>query len=225
LVVLDASFRVMTANRAFYETFYVSPAQVEQHLIFELGNGQWNIPQLRSLLEEIVPSKSQLEDFQNLEIEHEFEQIGHRIMLFNARKMSQANHEDMILLAIYDITKEKNFQIERAQLLSQEQSARTAAETANRIKDEFLSILSHELRNPLNSLVGWAQLLRRQKIDRNKIDRGLEAIENSAKVQTQLIEDLLDISRVTSGKLRLDARPIELTPLWMMPLMSVSYSQ
>ncbi|MFH7024479.1 MAG: chemotaxis protein CheB [Heteroscytonema crispum UTEX LB 1556] len=213
LVVLDASFRVITANRAFYETFHVLPAQVEQYLVFELGNGQWNIPQLRSLLEEIVPSNIQLEDFQNFEVEHEFEQIGRKVMLLNARKMSQPNHQDMILLAIYDITQEKNFQIERAQLLSQEQSARAAAETANRIKDEFLSILSHELRNPLNSLVGWAQLLRKQKIDKNKMARGLEAIENSAKLQTKLIEDLLDISRVTSGKLRLDAHLIELAPV------------
>ncbi|MGI2908075.1 chemotaxis protein CheB [Tolypothrix sp. VBCCA 56010] len=213
LMVLDASLQVITANRAFYETFKVSPAQVEQRLIFELGNGQWDIPQLRSLLEEIIPSDTLLSDFQNLEVEHEFEQIGRKVMLLNARKMSQANHQDMILLAIDDITQQKNLETERAQILSQEQSARAAAETANRIKDEFLSILSHELRNPLNSLVGWAQLLRSQKVDKNRLARGLQAIENNAKLQTQLIEDLLDISRVTSGKLRLNAYPIELAPI------------
>jgi two-component system CheB/CheR fusion protein len=213
LLVLDSSFRVITANRAFYETFQVSPEQVEQRLIFDLGNQQWDIPQLRSLLEAIAAGNSQLEDFQNLEVEHEFEQIGCKVMLLNARKMSQANHQDMILLAIDDITQQKQLQTERTQLLSQEQSARAAAETANRIKDEFLSILSHELRNPLTSLVGWTQLLRKQKLDKNKLARGLEAIENSAKLQTQLIEDLLDISRVTSGKLRLDAHLMQLAPV------------
>ncbi|MBW4570719.1 MAG: PAS domain-containing protein [Tolypothrix carrinoi HA7290-LM1] len=213
LVVLDTSLQVISANQAFYELFQVQAGQIEQRLrIFELGNGQLNIPQLRSLLEDIVPSNNQLEDFQNLELEYEFEH-GRKTLQVNARKMSQAGDRDLILLAIADITQQKQLLRERAQLLSQEQSARAAAETANRIKDEFLSILSHELRNPLNSLVGWAQLLRKQKLDKNKLARGLEAIENSAKLQTQLIEDLLDISRITSGKMPLDARMIQLVPV------------
>ncbi len=212
LVVLDASLQIITANRAFYEMFQLTPAQTQQRLIFELGNGQWNIPQLRSLLEDIVPSNTQLEDFQNMEVEHEFED-GRKIMLFNARKMVQPNFQEMILLAIADITQQKQLQSERMQFLAQEQSLRAAAEAANGIKDEFLSMLSHELRNPLNSLMGWASLLRTQKMDENRLARGLKAIESSAKAQARLIEDLLDISRVTSGKLRLDARIIELTPI------------
>ncbi len=212
LVVLDANLQIITANRAFYEMFQLTPAQTEQRLIYELGNGQWNIPQLRSLLEEIVPSNTQLENFQNMEVEHEFER-GRKIMLFNVRKMAQSNLDDMILLAIADITQQKQLQSERMQLLAQEQSLRSVAEAANHLKDEFLSMLSHELRNPLNSLMGWASLLRTQKMDENRLARGLEAIESSAKTQARLIEDLLDISRVSSGKLRLDARTIELTPI------------
>ncbi|RUT02534.1 hypothetical protein DSM106972_060120 [Dulcicalothrix desertica PCC 7102] len=213
LVVLDTSLKVITANRAFYETFEVTTTQVEGRPLFELGNGQWNIPDLRELLEQIVPSNNQLSEFQNLVVEHEFEQIGRKTMMLNARRMSQPNHQDMILLAIDDITQQEQLRRERSQLLELEQSSRAAAEAANRSKDEFLSILSHELRNPLNSLLGWAQLLRRQKVDASKLARGLEAIENSAKIQTQLIEDLLDISRITSGKMRLDARLIELAPI------------
>ncbi|BAZ16748.1 signal transduction histidine hinase [Calothrix sp. NIES-4071] len=213
LVVLDASLKVITANRAFYDQFQVTTTQVEGRNIFELGNGQWNIPDLRALLSQIIPSNNQLSEFQNVQVEHEFEQIGHKIMFLNARKMSQPNHSDMILLAIDDITEQAELQKERARILEIEQSSRAAAEAANRSKDEFLSILSHELRNPLNSLVGWAQLLRRQKVDQNKLARGLEAIEDSAKIQTQLIEDLLDISRITSGKMRLNARTIELAPI------------
>jgi two-component system CheB/CheR fusion protein len=209
LVVLDVGLRVITANWAFYEMFQVAPAQTEQRLIFELGNGQWNIPRLRLLLEEVIPKNSE-PDFQGFEVDHDFDQIGYKIMLLNARRMHEADHEEMILLAIEDITEQKRLERELVQLLAQEQSARAAAEAANRAKDEFLSILSHELRNPLNSLLGWAQLLRRRKVNEDTTTRGLEAIERSARAQTQLIEDLLDISRITSGKLRLNVSPTEL---------------
>ncbi|MBW4447684.1 MAG: PAS domain-containing protein [Spirirestis rafaelensis WJT71-NPBG6] len=214
LVVLDARLQVLSANRAFHEMFQVEAGQIEQRVgILELGNGQLNIPQLRSLLEDIIPSNNQLEAFQNLELEYESEHSGRKTLLVNARKMSQADNRDLILLAIADITQQKNLLTERAQLLAQEQSARTAAETANRMKDEFLSVLSHELRNPLNSLVAWTQLLRRQQFDKKRVERGLEAIEQSAKLQTRLIEDLLDISRITSAKLRLDCQMMQLTPV------------
>jgi two-component system CheB/CheR fusion protein len=210
LVVLDINLRVITANQFFYETFQVAPATTEGYLIYEIGNGQWNIPQLRSLLEEMLPQHS---EFHNLEVEHSFEQIGHKIMRLNARSMPQIGDTPLILLVIEDITQQKNLEAERAQLLTQEQSARTAAEAANRAKDDFLSILSHELRNPLNSLLGWAQLLRQHKLDEGKINEGLEAIDRSAKAQNRLIGDLLDISRISAGRLSLDTYPIELIPV------------
>ncbi|MEH2078751.1 MAG: PAS domain-containing protein [Nostoc sp.] len=101
LLVLNLDLQVMVANLSFYETFQVLPAQTEQHLIFELGNGEWNIPKLRSLLEEILASNTQ---FQNFEIEHDFRQIGHKIMLINAGKMPVLSNTQIILLAIKDIT-------------------------------------------------------------------------------------------------------------------------
>jgi len=101
LLVLNQDLRVITANHSFYDTFQVAPVQTEQHLIFELGNGQWNIPQLRSLLEEILASDTPFQDF---EVEHEFEQIGRKIMRLNARKMPRSGNTQMILLAIEDIT-------------------------------------------------------------------------------------------------------------------------
>ncbi|WP_084386946.1 chemotaxis protein CheB [Anabaena sp. CA = ATCC 33047] len=210
LVVLDVNLRVVTANQFFYDTFMVVREETENCLIYEIGNGQWDIPQLRSLLEDILPHQSQ---FQDLEVEHTFEQIGHKIMRLNARKMPQIGDRPLILLAIEDITQEKHLEAERTQLLAQEQSARAAAETANRAKDEFLSILSHELRNPLNSLLGWTQLLRDKQLDAAKTDQALEAIERSAKAQNLLIGDLLDISRISTGRLRLDAQTIELVPV------------
>ena len=94
--------------------------------------------------------------------------------------------------------------IARAHLYEAEQKARNAAESANRIKDEFLAVLSHELRTPLNPILGWAKLMRSRKLDQATSDRALETIERNAKLQTQLIEDLLDVSRILQGKLNLN---------------------
>lgn len=213
LIVMDTEFRVITANRAYYEMFQVTPAETEQRLIFEIGNGQWNIEGLRSLLEAILSEDTEIQDFQDFEVDHDFEQIGQKKMLLNARKMLYANQEEMILLTIKDITEARRLQAELTQLLAQEQSARTPAEAANRVKDEFLSMLSHELRNPLNSLMGWTQLLNRPNVEPAKVTQGLEAIQRSAKAQSKLIEDLLDISRITSGKLHLNLYSLSLEPI------------
>ncbi len=99
---------------------------------------------------------------------------------------------------------------ERARLLVREQEARRQAEDANRMKDEFLATLSHELRTPLNAMLGWAQVLRSGRVDAATSDRALEAIERNARSQAQLISDLLDVSRIITGKLRLEMRPVEL---------------
>lgn len=101
LVVLTADFRVLTANEAFYEMFQVSVSETEQCPIFELGNGQWNIPRLRSLLEELLPHNTQIENFQ---VDHDFERIGHKTLLLNAHKMNPTNGDELILLAIADIS-------------------------------------------------------------------------------------------------------------------------
>jgi len=99
---------------------------------------------------------------------------------------------------------------ERARLLVLEQGARKQAEEANRIKDEFLATLSHELRTPLNAILGWVQVLRSGKLDETAAVRALETIERNARSQAQLIADLLDVSRIITGKLRLDFKPVDL---------------
>ncbi|MEH2403119.1 GAF domain-containing protein [Nostoc sp.] len=100
--------------------------------------------------------------------------------------------------------------IARAHLYEAERTARNAAESANRIKDEFLAVLSHELRTPLNPILGWTKLMRTRKLDQLTSDRALETIERNAKLQTQLIEDLLNVSRILQGKLNLNFYPINL---------------
>ena len=107
------------------------------------------------------------------------------------------------ILAALDIT-------DRKQLLEQEQLARAEAERANRIKDEFLAILSHELRSPLNPILGWAKLLQTRKFDEIKTAEALATIERNAKLQTQLIDDLLDVAKILRGKLSMDTAPVNL---------------
>ena len=131
LIVLDGNLRVSMANRSFYHTFEATIADTEQRLIFDLGNGQWNIPKLRQLLLEILPTDSQLQDF---EVEHDFEQIGHKTMLLNARTMTSSEGGDNILLAIEDITVAKRDEgvrkISEAALLESEQRFRSTFEQA-----------------------------------------------------------------------------------------------
>jgi PAS domain S-box-containing protein len=105
-----------------------------------------------------------------------------------------------------DLARRAALAIENARLYGE-------AQVSNRAKDEFLTTLSHELRTPLTSMLGWAQLLRTGQLDGATAERALEMIESSAKLQAQLIEDLLDVSRIISGKLRLEARPVELGPI------------
>ncbi|WP_374827464.1 PAS domain S-box protein [Aerosakkonema sp. BLCC-F183] len=109
-----------------------------------------------------------------------------------------------------NISKRKQAENERDRLLARERTAREEAEAANRIKDEFLAVLSHELRSPLNPILGWATLLQKRKFDEETTARGLETIERNAKLQTQLIEDLLDVSRILRGKLVLNVAALNL---------------
>ncbi|MEA2173146.1 MAG: hypothetical protein QOD00_738 [Blastocatellia bacterium] len=108
-----------------------------------------------------------------------------------------------------DITELKQMEEARAHLLSLEQAARLKAEEANRTKDEFLATLSHELRTPLTAMLGWTRILRTSKLNENMSEHALEIIERNATLQAQLIEDLLDVSRIIGGKLRLNTGPLE----------------
>ena len=99
---------------------------------------------------------------------------------------------------------------ERELLLLRELAARAEAEQANKTKDEFLAIVSHELRTPLNAIVGWASMLRSGSLDQARATRAIEVIDRNAKAQAQLIEDILDVSRIVSGNLRLNPRPVQL---------------
>ncbi|HYH95044.1 ATP-binding protein [Hyalangium sp.] len=123
--------------------------------------------------------------------------------------------------SVIDITDRKQAEHEREQLLARESEARQAAEEANRLKDEFLATVSHELRTPLTSMLGWVQLMRTGGLAPEKRERALETIERNARAQAQLIEDLLDVSRIMTGKLKLGVEPVEVSVIVEQALDSV----
>lgn len=110
-----------------------------------------------------------------------------------------------------DITQIKHQELHRSQLLTLEKAARVKAETANQDKDEFLAIVTHELKTPLNAILGWAKILRTRRLDPDSIERALETIERNAEAQSRLIEDLLDMSRMVHGQLSLKLMSISLS--------------
>jgi PAS domain S-box-containing protein len=318
-LVLDKSLRVQTANRAFYQTFHAEKKETEGRFIYDLGNGQWNIPRLRSLLEGVLSNSHPIHDYG---VEHHFPAIGKRIMLLNARRFESVDSQpDLILLAIEDITERKQAEValqtsevryrrlfqtakdgilildantlkiidanpfmtellgyahdeflgkelweiglfgderasqaayqelqekgfirydhlpletkngERAEVefvsniyqvdhrpvaqcnirdiserrLLEKQITEQAEALADlhRRKDEFLAMLSHELRNPLAPISNAVHLLRLQKGENSIQRQAREIIERQAGQLSHLVDDLLEISRITTGRIQL----------------------
>ncbi len=333
LLVLRADLKVESANNAFYKTFKVKPAETEGRLIYELGGRQWDIPQLRLLLEDIIQRNSSFNDF---EVAQKFPGIGKRSMLLNARRLDSREGGPMrVLLGVEDVTERREAELALAQLAAivqssddaivaidldgvitswnqgaehlfgytaqeavgqpvtmltppegieaeknilermwagerinhfetlrrrkdgsevgisltmspirnvrgevigasriardvterkrveeairvayeQELAARAESEQASRLKDEFLATVSHELRSPLNSILGWSRMLSAKRLDEEESTRALEVIYKSARAQNQLIGELLDVSRIITGKLRLDVSMVDLIPI------------
>src|SRR3954470_11131664 len=195
LLILDSSLRVHSANGAFYQTFHVSAEETENQLIYELGNGQWDIPDLRTLLEDIVPTSSVFNDF---ELEHDFPVIGRRVMLLNARKLRQGSHAELLVLAMEDVTERRRAEAEVA-------TAKEAAETANRTKSLFLANMSHELRTPLNAILGFSEMLQEESEERglDAFTVDLQRIHTAGQHLLALINDILDLSKIEAGKMDL----------------------
>ena len=114
-----------------------------------------------------------------------------------------------VALVFKDVTERRRVEQEREQVLALESAARAAAEDASRVRDEFLATVSHELRTPLTAILGWAQMLRAAELSEDKRERALATVERNARALGQLVEDLLDVSRILAGKLRLEIEPVE----------------
>jgi two-component system, chemotaxis family, CheB/CheR fusion protein len=198
-LVLDPDLRVHMANPAFLEHFEVDPDDTVGRYIFELGNGQWDIPALRELLEDVLPNTT---EFENYEIDHVFEDLGRRTMVVNAR---QLDHIQLILLGINDITE---FRLREEEL----REARETAEQAGRAKSEFLSTMSHELRTPLSAVIGLAELVETEVVGSvNPAQKEhLGRIRDAAWNLVSLIDDILSFARSEAGQEQLRIREADI---------------
>ncbi len=118
-----------------------------------------------------------------------------------------------VIIVFHDVSERRRTEQERERLLKLEQSARGEAETANRMKDEFLATVSHELRTPLTSIMGWAGMLNQGHLEAGMARDALEIIERNAKAQAEIIDDILDVSRIITGKFHIDSEPVDLVPI------------
>lgn len=198
--MFDLSGRFIDANKPLLDLWQKTYAEAIGKNFFELDYPVDLAVKLDLHIQEVIQRRQPLKDetpFTSAFGTRAYEYIF--VPIFNAE-----GAVEMVAGITRDIT-------ERKQLLQQEQAAREAAETANRIKDEFLAVLSHELRSPLNPILGWSKLLQQGKLDAAKTKTALATIERNAQLQSQLIEDLLDISRILRGKLSLDVMPVDLS--------------
>jgi PAS domain S-box-containing protein len=193
-VVLDSDLRVKTANRSFYDSFHVSREETENRLVYDLGNGQWDIPGLRKLLDEVLTRNQSVHDY---EVEHTFPTLGRKTMLLNARPFPpDSKYPELILLAVEDVSALR----ERAEELAD----------ANRNKDEFLATLAHELRNPLAPIRNAVQYLGMEGLAETDAKAGREIISRQVAVMVRLIEDLLDLSRISRNTLDIRKQSVSL---------------
>jgi len=216
LVVLDSNLKILTANHSFYDTFKVTPEATIGNFIYDLGNGQWDIPKLRVLFEDILPNDTVFNDY---EVDHDFLDIGRKIILLNARQIFRKNiGSHIILLAMEDITARKQIEAERARLdrilldkNAELESAKFVAEKANKAKSDFLSSMSHELRTPLGAILGFAQLLESgTPLPSPSQKRSIDQILKAGWYLLELINEILDLALIESGKLSLSLEPVSL---------------
>lgn len=180
LLVLDANYRVLSANNHFLNTFKVASEDTVGKILFELGNHQWDIAALKTLLTKILPTNNPVIDF---EVTQDFPHIGKKIMLLNAYRIEfEGQYKDRILIAIEDITEKKEI---------------------DRRKDDFLSIASHELKTPLTTIKGFVQLLKRMAPDTSseKFMITLDKVSVYVERLNNLISELLDTSKIQSGNI------------------------
>jgi signal transduction histidine kinase len=192
LIVLNKKLEVLTANRAFYDTFKLTPKETENKLVYKLNSNAWDIPKLKILLEKILPANSH---FDNYEVEIDLPHLGLRTILFNARRTyRQVNNTEAILLAFEDITDRKHVEKQ---------------------KDDFIGIVSHELKTPLTSIKAFSQLLEKH-LNRIEDKRGsyfLSKMTDQMERLTQLMASFVNVYKIQGGKLALHKKYFQIDEL------------
>ena len=195
MLVLDRALRVRTASRAFYQTFRVSKEETERQLIHNLGDGQWDIPALRTLLEEVLRTENSFRDF---EVVHDFPGLGRRVMLLNARKLWRAgNHSELVLLAIEDVTERKRLEDELVR--------------SNEDMQRFAYVAAHDLRSPLNSALKLCTLAARRlegTVGAEEAHLLSMSVENLERLR-RLMEDILSYSEMANAPQQRTLVPLE----------------
>ena len=205
IITLSQDYRVLTWNKTAEQIYGWTESEVLHQPLPVISEGY------RSAFNGCVERVLQNQSLKNLEFRH-LRKDGSEVDI----NISLAPIEDCggenccFIMTAVDITLNKKAEAERKVLLQREQKARADAEKASRIKDEFLAIVSHELRTPLNAILGWTKLISSGRIKPDRIKQALEVIDRNATLQAQLIEDLLDISRIIRGKLHLELNPVNL---------------
>jgi signal transduction histidine kinase len=201
LLMLGPTLRVRSANRAFYQTFHVSPQETENRLIYELGNGQWDIPALRTLLDEIIPQKSVFDDY---ELEHDFPVIGKKIFLLNARQLRAGNHTDMLVLAMEDVTERRRVHDLEIRFTEELQGSYRRLQEVEKLRDDLTNMIVHDLRTPLTSVITGMQTLDMLG-DLDEIQHEMVGIAiNGGEILLGMINDLLDVEKLEDGSMQLD---------------------
>jgi PAS domain S-box-containing protein len=209
ILVTDEHGKIITWNQKFIEIWRV-PKEViearEHRQLYELTGQQFADPKEFSDRIDAIYAESPAETFEVLET------ADGRVFERNSKIQRVEERNVGRVWSFREITERKRAETERELLLVSEREARERAELETRMKDEFLATLSHELRTPLNAILGWANIVRTAE-NPAEIAEGLEVIERNARSQAQIIEDLLDMSRIISGKVRLDVQRVDLLPV------------
>ena len=195
LLVLDAKASIKLANGSFYRAFKMNAEQTLGVCFFEIGEGQWGVPELRQLINQVIDQSSPIEA---LELKVHCQNIGDRQLKFHAQKLLSSSQQQ-IVLAIQDDT--------------EYQAALDALNLADQRKDDFLSMLAHELRNPLAPIQHALDLWKRGDASLEAIHKAQETMSRQLRQETRLIDDLLDLSRINSGKILLRTEPVDLAVL------------
>jgi PAS domain S-box-containing protein len=205
ILILDAqTAKVVEVNRRMLDLLRQPREYFLGKELWELGvfrDKQQNQEAMRQL------QRDRLIRYEDLPLQ---DRDGRRVPVEFVSNIYQEDNHPVIQCIIRDISERKRFEDEREAHLINEQSLRMEAEAANRSKDMFLATLSHEMRTPLNAIVGWISILRSGPTDEADLKEGLDVIDRNTKAQVQLIEDVLDVSRIVSGKLRLEIRACDL---------------